>query len=106
MQYIIIPNIYMRNVIYIWNCHNETPCTAILNKQKCLFSKMEDGKVKQVHPICGFIQWEGRGYKDRVQKSEYGGNIMYENGKMRPVETILRIGEEGDKGDDGGGEFN
>jgi hypothetical protein len=29
---------------------------------------------------------------------------MYENGKMRPVETILRMG--GLKENDGGGEFN
>jgi hypothetical protein len=25
-----------------WKCHNETPCIAILNKQKYLFSKMKD----------------------------------------------------------------
>jgi hypothetical protein len=30
---------------------------------------------------------------------------MYENGKMRPVETILRMGG-GIKQDDGGSEFN
>jgi hypothetical protein len=23
----------------MWKCHNETPYIAILNKQKCLFSK-------------------------------------------------------------------
>jgi hypothetical protein len=32
---------------------------------------------------------------------------MYRNGKMRPVETILRMGERGIKENDGGGdEFN
>jgi hypothetical protein len=31
---------------------------------------------------------------------------MYENGKMRPVETILRMGAGGIKENDGGGEFN
>jgi hypothetical protein len=31
---------------------------------------------------------------------------MYENGKMRPVETIPVMGERGIKEDDGGGEFN
>jgi hypothetical protein len=31
---------------------------------------------------------------------------MYENGKMRPVETIWGIGGEGIKENDGGGEFN
>jgi hypothetical protein len=33
---------------YTWKCHNETSCIAIFNKQKCLFSKMENKKVKQV----------------------------------------------------------
>jgi hypothetical protein len=31
---------------------------------------------------------------------------MYENGKMRYVETILRMGEEGIKENGGGDEFN
>jgi hypothetical protein len=31
---------------------------------------------------------------------------MYENGKMRPVETIPGIGEGGIKANDGRGEFN
>jgi hypothetical protein len=31
---------------------------------------------------------------------------MYENGKMRPVETVLRMGGRGIKENDGGGEFN
>jgi hypothetical protein len=30
---------------------------------------------------------------------------MYRNGKMRPVETTFRTGEEGMKKNDGGGEF-
>jgi hypothetical protein len=33
--------------------NNETPCIAILNKQRCLFSKMENRKVKQVLPRVG-----------------------------------------------------
>jgi hypothetical protein len=32
----------------IWKYHKETPYIAILNKQKCFFSKMENRKVKQV----------------------------------------------------------
>jgi hypothetical protein len=32
--------------------------------------------------------------------------LMYENGKMRPVETILRMGEGEIKGNNGRGEFN
>jgi hypothetical protein len=31
---------------------------------------------------------------------------MYENGKMRPVETITGLGGGGTKENDGGGEFN
>jgi hypothetical protein len=31
---------------------------------------------------------------------------MYVNGKVRPVETITRIGGEGIKENDGGGELN
>jgi hypothetical protein len=31
---------------------------------------------------------------------------MYENGKMRPVETCPRIGLEGRRDNDGGVEFN
>jgi hypothetical protein len=31
---------------------------------------------------------------------------MYENGKMRPVDTIVRMGEGRIKENDGGGEFN
>jgi ferredoxin-like protein FixX len=36
--------------IYTWKCHNETPCIDILNKQKCLSSKMKDRQIKQVLP--------------------------------------------------------
>jgi hypothetical protein len=31
---------------------------------------------------------------------------MYENGKMRPVEALPRMGERGVMENDGGGEFN
>jgi hypothetical protein len=31
---------------------------------------------------------------------------MYENGKMRPVETMLRVGRKREKENDGEGEFN
>jgi hypothetical protein len=31
---------------------------------------------------------------------------MYENGKLRPVKTISRMGGEGIKENEGGGEFN
>jgi hypothetical protein len=50
-------------------------------------------------------KFQGR-YKKRLQEGECGGNLMYENGTMRPVETTLRMGEEGIKENDEGGEFN
>jgi hypothetical protein len=34
-------------------------------KQKCLFSKTEDRKIKQVMS-GGWHQWEGEGYKEKV----------------------------------------
>jgi hypothetical protein len=34
--------------MYTWTDHNETPCIAILNKQKYFFSKTESRKIKQV----------------------------------------------------------
>jgi hypothetical protein len=43
-------------------CHKETPCRAILNKQKHHFSKMGNKKVL----LGGGYQWEGGGYKERV----------------------------------------
>jgi hypothetical protein len=45
-----------------------------------------------------------------VKESEYGGNItyllMYENGKMKPVEATQEWGEEEIKENDGKGNFN
>jgi hypothetical protein len=34
--------------IYTWKSHNEIPYIGIISKQKCLFSKMKDRKVKQI----------------------------------------------------------
>jgi hypothetical protein len=80
--------------MYTWKYNSETACVAILNKQKCLFSKMKDRKIKQV-PFWCWYQWEWGGYREGVKKGKFGGNIclMYENGKMRLIETILRRGE-------------
>jgi hypothetical protein len=50
------------------------------------------------------------GYKERVYKGEYSAKyfmLMYENGKMRHVESVPGIGGgEGIKENDGGGKFN
>jgi hypothetical protein len=42
----------------------------------------------------GWYQWDGREYREVVKEGEYSGNIMYKNGTLRPVETILRRGRE------------
>jgi chitinase len=47
----------------MWKYHNVTPCIDILNK--CLFSKMENRRVKQVLSGC-WHQWEGEGHEERV----------------------------------------
>jgi hypothetical protein len=39
---------------------------------------------------------DGGGYKERVQEGDYDGDIMDENGKMRPVETIPGMGVRGE----------
>jgi hypothetical protein len=57
---------------------------------------MEDRKVKQVLSGVGTRGWGG-GYKERVNEGKWYKYyvLMYGNGKMRPVETILGSGEEG-----------
>jgi hypothetical protein len=38
---------------YTWKCHKETPCIAILNKQKChffSFTKLKNRRAEQVLP--------------------------------------------------------
>jgi hypothetical protein len=66
--------------MYTWKCHNETPCVAILNKQKCHFSKMKEKKVKQVLS-WDWYQWEEGEHKKCVE-GEYGGDIIYSCMKM------------------------
>jgi hypothetical protein len=36
--------------MYKWKCHNEIPCIATLNKEKCIFSKnkRQEGKMGHV----------------------------------------------------------
>jgi hypothetical protein len=79
---------------------------VILNKQKCLFPKTADRKVKQA--LSGnWSQWERGGDKERVKEEEYVEIFCthLRKLKMRPVETILRMGG-GIKDHDGGGELN
>jgi hypothetical protein len=83
-------------LLYTWKYHNEIPCIAVLNKQNHLFffSKTEDRKVKQFY--LG-VDTSGRGEDiregcRRVNVVEYYV-LMYENGKMRSVENVLRMEE-------------
>jgi hypothetical protein len=50
--------------IYTWKCHKKSLCINILNKSKCLFSKAEDRKAKQVLSE-DWYQWEdiGKGFR-------------------------------------------
>jgi hypothetical protein len=55
----------------------------------------------------GWNQWEWEGHKGRRRANMVKTYVlMYENEKMRPVETILRMGGRRIKENDGGGEFN
>jgi hypothetical protein len=60
---------------------------------------MED-REKNMSCLGGCYQRKGGRYKERVYMH------MYVNGKMRPVETSLRMGGKGIKENDGRGEFN
>jgi hypothetical protein len=42
-----------------WKGHNETMCTAVLNKN-VFFSQMESRRVKQILWAGGWYQWEGK----------------------------------------------
>jgi hypothetical protein len=54
----------------VWKCHKETPHIAIINKQKCPFSKTENRKEE--------VGTSGRRiYKKRVMEAEFSGNFMY-----------------------------
>jgi hypothetical protein len=80
---------------------------SYLKQTKCLFSRTENRKVKQILS-GGWHQWDGGKHKERcrrVNMVEYSV-LMYENGKMRPVDTTPGMGERGIKENDGGGEFN
>jgi hypothetical protein len=70
----------------------------ILNKQKYLFSKTENRKVKQILS-GGWHQQKGEDIRKgcrRVNMVEYYV-LRNENGKMRPGKTIPGMGK-GDKG--------
>jgi hypothetical protein len=64
---------------------------------------MEDSKVKQVLS-GGWHQWEGEGYKVKIWESVCWKYyvLTHENGKVKPVQTILRTGIGGIKENDGG----
>jgi hypothetical protein len=49
--------------IYMWKCHNETSCTAILSIQKCLLLKNEGQEGKNRY--CLRVGPSGRGEDTR-----------------------------------------
>jgi hypothetical protein len=63
----------------MWKCHKENPSTATLNKEKCLFSIVENRKVKQVLSRGNgtSVGVGGGEYKERVHKGEYGANTVF-----------------------------
>jgi chromosome condensin MukBEF MukE localization factor len=66
---------------------------------------LENRRAEQVLSGKGLAPVGGGGYKERVRRVnmvEYYA-LVYESGKMRPAETVLRTGEEGKKESDGGG---
>jgi hypothetical protein len=69
----------------------------------CLSSKTEDSNVNQVLLGCWY-QWVGRDVRKGCRRVNMVYSLMYENGKMRPIETIPGMG--GVKENDGGDEFN
>jgi hypothetical protein len=78
---------------------SQIPSIGILNKQECLFSKMEIRKVRRDLSGGWRHQWEGedirRGAGGWIWWKCYV--LMYENGKMRPVETVPGMGVRGIK---------
>jgi hypothetical protein len=52
--------------IYTWKCHKETPCIAILNKQKYLFFFFFKNGEQEGQTGPSGDQWEEGGDKERV----------------------------------------
>jgi hypothetical protein len=46
-------NEFRLQYIYTWKCHNETPCKAILNKQKCNFFYKNREREGKTSPVWG-----------------------------------------------------
>jgi hypothetical protein len=82
--------------MYTWKCHNETPCTAILNKQKFLFFKNGEQGGK-IGPVWEFVPVCVGGYNERVEEGECGANIMYSCMKNETCWNSSRNGEKGNK---------
>jgi hypothetical protein len=71
----------------------------------CFLQKWRTGMQNR---SCLRVWYQWGEYKERVEEVnmvEYYV-LIYENGKMRPVETIPGMGGGGIKENDGGGEFN
>jgi hypothetical protein len=85
-------------VSYTWKYHSET-LYSYLMQTKISFKKNGEQEGK-TGPVWRLAPVGGGGYKERcrrVNMVEYYA-LMYENGKMRSVETIPGMGD-GDKGE-------
>jgi hypothetical protein len=67
-----------------------------------------EGREGKIGAIWGLAPVRGGGYKERVWEVNMMEMLclMYENGKMRPVETTPGMGKGRIKKNDGGSEFS
>jgi hypothetical protein len=61
-----------------YTCHSGTTYRYLTQtKLSFFFPKKNREQEGKTGPVVGEYQWEGGDYKERVQKSGYGKNIMY-----------------------------
>jgi hypothetical protein len=88
--------------MYIWKCHKENLCVAILNKKKGIFFLLQNGEQEGgTGPAWGgngWHQWGGRKDVRRWVWCKYCVH-MHINRKMIPIETIQGMGAGGDEGE-------
>jgi hypothetical protein len=61
------------------DCHKETPCIAILNKNVIFFFfyKIKEQGGQNRSCLGGWYQWEGGGCGEMVKEDKYGTNTVY-----------------------------
>jgi hypothetical protein len=94
--------------MYTWKCHNEAPCIAILNNQKCLLFFPKNRTDCKTGPVWGLYQWEGGDYKESVEEVnmveilcthvwKWKNDTCWDHSRNGGEEKIKNVGE---------GEFN